>query len=99
MIGLLRGQALFPTFTDTDITAGLVYEHMTVKPMVIQNLMKGTLCKSSQKVKTSKKYVIHCNPLRCGWMAVKILDVTLQHPGRYQWGTDYIGWGEKKSCQ
>ena len=35
---LLRGQPLSPAFTNPDIVAGLVYEHMTIEPMVIQRL-------------------------------------------------------------
>ena len=40
MIELPRGQSLSLAFTNTDIITGLVYEHMTVEPMVIQKLDK-----------------------------------------------------------
>ena len=44
MIELLRGQALSPAFTNTDIITGLVYEHVTIEPVVIQKLdEKNTL--------------------------------------------------------
>ena len=35
-IELPRGQALSPVFMISDIT-GLVYEHMTIEPVVVQN--------------------------------------------------------------
>ena len=35
---LPRGQPLSPAFTIPDIIAGLVYEHTTVEPMVVQRL-------------------------------------------------------------
>ena len=38
------GQVLPPVFTNSDITGGLVYEHMTVEPLVVQKLdEKNTL--------------------------------------------------------
>ena len=37
-IELPRGQPLSPAFTNPDIIAGLVYEHTTVEPMVVQRL-------------------------------------------------------------
>ena len=43
-IELLRGQALSPVFTNSDIIAGLLYEHTALKPMVVQKLdEKNTL--------------------------------------------------------
>ena len=38
MIELPRGQALSIVFMNSDIITGLVYDHMTVEPMVVQNL-------------------------------------------------------------
>ena len=40
MIELPKGQALSPAFTNPDIIAGLVYEHTTIEPMLVQNWMK-----------------------------------------------------------
>ena len=37
-IELLRGQALSPVFTNTDIITGLVDKNITVEPIGIQNL-------------------------------------------------------------
>ena len=37
-IELLSRQALSPVITNSDIIAGLVYENVTVEPMVIQKL-------------------------------------------------------------
>ena len=34
----LRGQPLSPAFTNPDIISGLVYEHTTVEPMVVQKM-------------------------------------------------------------
>ena len=34
-IKLLRGQPLSPVFTNPDIVLGLVYEHTTMKPVVV----------------------------------------------------------------
>ena len=51
-IELLRKQALFPVLMNSDVITGLVYEHMTIEPMVVQKLddEKNT----SWKVKTLK---------------------------------------------
>ena len=38
MIELLRGQALPPVFKTSDIIAGLVNEHTTIGPVVVQTL-------------------------------------------------------------
>ena len=38
MIELPRGQALYPVLTNTDIIAGLAYEHMTVEPAIMHKL-------------------------------------------------------------
>ena len=43
-VELPRGRALSPTFMNPDIITGLVYVHMTVEPMAVQNWMKRTLC-------------------------------------------------------
>ena len=44
MIELLRGEALSPVFTNSDIITGLVYVHMTTEPMIVQILdEKNTL--------------------------------------------------------
>ena len=44
MIELSRGQALSLAFMNPDIIAGLVYEHTTIEPMVVQSLdQKKTL--------------------------------------------------------
>ena len=37
-LNLLRGQALYSAFTNSDIIAGLVYEHSVVEPMIVQRL-------------------------------------------------------------
>ena len=63
-VELPRGQVLSPTFTNPDIIAVLVNEHMTIGPMAVQKCdEKNTLL---QKVKKLKKSVVHCHPLRCG---------------------------------
>ena len=62
MVGLLRGQALSQVFTNCDINAGLVYEHTTVEPVVIQTLdEKNTLLVFTES-EDIIKYVIHCDP-------------------------------------
>ena len=38
MIELLKEQALSLALTNPDVITGLVYEHTTVEPMVVQNL-------------------------------------------------------------
>ena len=38
MMELLRGQVLSPEFMNSDIIAGLVYEHTIVEPVAIHNL-------------------------------------------------------------
>ena len=35
---LLRGQPLSPVFTNPDIVTGLLYEHTTVEPVVVQRV-------------------------------------------------------------
>ena len=41
MIELLRGQTLSPVFMNSDIIARLVYEHITVEPIVVQRVNDG----------------------------------------------------------
>ena len=69
-IKLPMGQGLSSVFMNSDFISGLVYEHMTGEPVVVQKLNEKTPCWPSQKVKTLKIYVIHCDPLRCGWVTV-----------------------------
>ena len=66
---LPRGQPLSPGFMKPDIIAGLVYEHTTVEPMVVQKLdEKNTLLvfaecehiqKSCQKLQSIKIWLGH----------------------------------------
>ena len=69
-IELTRGQALSPTFTSADIIVGLVYEYTNVEPIVVQQCGERTTLLVLPEGKEVKKYLIHCDPLRCGWMAV-----------------------------
>ena len=44
MIELLKGQALSPVFTNSDIITRQVHEHTTIEPVVVQKLNeKNTL--------------------------------------------------------
>ena len=53
-----------------DIIARLAYEHTTLEPMVMQKLdEKNTLLVFMESEDTGK-YVIYCDPLRCGWITV-----------------------------
>ena len=46
---LLKGQTLSPAFTNSDIIAWLLYEHMTVKPVVVETVdEKNTLLVSTE---------------------------------------------------
>ena len=70
MIELPRIQTLSPTFTNSDIIAGLVYEHKIIDPMVMQKCdEKNTLLVFTESGNI-KKYAIHCDPSRCGWVTM-----------------------------
>ena len=59
-IELLRGQALSPVLTNSDIIAWLVYEHMTIEPVAIQKLdEENTLLVLTE----SEDIKIKCNTL------------------------------------
>ena len=60
MIELPKGQALCPAFVNTDIIAGLVYEHMTVEPVVIQTLDE----KKNLLVLTESEDITKCKTLQ-----------------------------------
>ena len=56
-------------FMNSDIIAGLVFEHMTGEPVVVQKLDgKNTLLVFTESEDIAK-CVIHCDPLRCGGVA------------------------------
>ena len=58
MIELLRGQVLSPVFMNSGIITGLVYEHMPVKPMVVQKLdEKSTLLVFTEAEDIQKIYI------------------------------------------
>ena len=79
---LLRGQPLSPVFTNPGIIVGLVYEHTTVEPMVIQKLEERNTLLVTEEGKILKNYVEHCDPSKYGWTAVYTWDVALPHPSR-----------------
>ena len=70
MIELPRGQALLPVFRNSDIITGLVYENTTVEPGVVQKLNEKNTLLVFTESEDIEKYVIHCNPPRCGWVTV-----------------------------
>ena len=82
MIELLRGQALSPVFANLDIVTGLVYEHTTIDPTVVQKLYEKNSLLVFAEGEDIKKYVAHCNPLRCGWVALSILNAMLSNPSK-----------------
>ena len=82
MIELPRGQAMSSVFMIPDIIIGLVYEHMTVEPMVVQKPDESNTLFLFIESEDIEKYVIHCNPLRCCWVIVLILGAMLPHPSR-----------------
>ena len=56
---------------NSDTITELVYEHMKVEAMVVQKCDEtNTLLVFTEGEEIEKKYVIHCNPLRCGWITV-----------------------------
>ena len=73
-IKLPWGQALSPVFTNYDIIIGLVYEHMTIEPVILQKLdEKNSLLvfTESEDIEKMSYIVIHCDVVgsRCKyWM-------------------------------
>ena len=63
IIELSREQPLSPAFMNPDIIAGLVYEHTTVEPLVVQILDEKNFV--FMQGKDIENYVIHCNPSGC----------------------------------
>ena len=54
MTELPRGQVLCPVFRNSDIINGLVYEHMTIEPAVVEKHDEENILLVSLKVKTLK---------------------------------------------
>ena len=69
-IELQRGQVLSPLFMNSDIIAGLVYKQMTIELVVVQKCDEKNTLLVFTEGEDLEKYVLHCDPLRCGWVTV-----------------------------
>ena len=55
---------------NVDIIMGLLYEHMNIKPMVVQILDEKATLLVFPEGEEIEKYVKHCNQSRCGGVAL-----------------------------
>ena len=99
MIELLRGQVLSLVFMNSDIIAGLVNEHMTVEPVVVQKPDdKNTLLVFTESEDIEKI----CNTLQSieMWLGHNVnIGCDVATTKRVLMGINFVRWGEKKLCQ
>ena len=81
-IKLPREQPLSPAFMNLGIVMGLVYEHITVEPVVVQRLGDRNTLLDFEEGEILRIYVKSCGQLKYGWITVYTLDVMLPHQNR-----------------
>ena len=57
-----------PSGQNADIIVGLLYEHTNSEPVVLQKSDEKATLPVFPEGKAVKKNVIHCDPLKCGWV-------------------------------
>ena len=99
MLESLRGQALSSAFTNPDIIVGLVYEHTTLEPMVVQRLHERNTLLVFAEVKNIKESSRTLQSMEI-WLGHSVntgCNVATQE--QMVVGINYITCGQRKVCQ